>query len=607
MGETPSRRHESRSQVPVTGQPGPSGQPTADGVAAEPLHQHGSLHDQAASLGSVLDAVPDGVILADGSGRIQLVNRQVEALFGYGRDELIGRDVEALMPRRFHAVHPAHRAGYHLHPQVRPMGTGLQLFGVRRDGGEFPVEISLSPIEIGGVSLDIAIIRDVTEQRQLEHVAREELEARREMLQVVLDELPADVYLVYGPDARLVLANRRVAEMWGGRWREGAPMSEFLATSGARVYDLAGRELMVEQLATLQALRTGQSVRQQQQELRRADGSTLPVIVDAVVLEPELFPYLSEVRVRPSDPVPLVLAIHQDVSALKEAERVKDEFIALAAHELRNPIASLTGYAQMLVRPATHRGPGTDQTSEMSGKGAMEKPSDEQALPEDWQTEAVTAMAEAASRLTAFTDDLLDITRLHANRLALRPEPTELGALVRRVVRRMLVTTTPERHPINMRLPEEPVVVVVDGHRAEQVLTNLLSNAIKYSPAGGVIEVMLAVTADVTAERAEGEVRERNHQPAQRARVSVRDHGMGIPAEQQANMFVRFARADNAIEAGISGSGLGLYLCRELMERQDGSIWFESAEGAGTTVTFELPVLADLSDDADTGERGEPH
>jgi signal transduction histidine kinase len=394
-----------------------------------------------------------------------------------------------------------------------------------------------------------------------------------------------------------VLANRRVAEMWGGTWQEGAPMSEFLAASGARVYDLAGRELAVEQLATLQALHTGRSVRQQQEVLRRADSSTLPVMVDAVVLDPELFPYLSEVHVRPSAPVPLVLAIHQDVSALKEAERVKDEFIALAAHELRGPIASLTGYAQMLFR----RDPPAEDASEASETGPMEQPSGEPALPDDWQAEAVVAMAEAASRLTAFTDDLLDITRLHANRLALRPEPTELGALVRRVVRRMQVTTTPERHPITVHLPDDPVVVVVDGHRAEQVLTNLLGNAIKYSPAGGVIEVILDVIADATAERAGGD-----HQPAQRARVSVRDHGMGIPAEQQATMFARFARADNAIQAGISGSGLGLYLCRELVERQDGSIWFESVEGAGTTVTFELPLPTSLPGDADTGGRGEP-
>ncbi|HEU5441435.1 MAG TPA: ATP-binding protein [Ktedonobacterales bacterium] len=603
MGEAPSRKHESRSQVPATGPSGTPGQPIAD---AEAPDSHSSIHEQAASLGSVLDAVPDGVILADGLGRIQLVNRQVEALFGYSRDELVGRDVEALMPRRFHTVHPAHRASYHMHPQVRPMGTGLQLFGLRRDGVEFPVEISLSPIEVGGISLDIAIIRDVTEQRRLEHAMREELEVRLTMLQAVLDELPADVYLVYGPDARLVLANRRVAEMWGGTWQEGAPMSEFLAASGARVYDLAGRELAAEQLATLQALHTGQSVRQQQEVLRRADGSTLPVMVDAVVLDPEIFPYLSEVHVHPSAPVPLVLAIHQDVSALKEAERVKDEFIALAAHELRGPIASLTGYAQMLIRPAIRRAPPAEEASETSETGPMEQPSGEPALPDDWQAEAVTAMAEAASRLTAFTDDLLDITRLHANRLALRPEPTELGALVRRVVRRMQVTTTPERHPITVQLPDDSVVVVVDGHRAEQVLTNLLGNAIKYSPAGGMIEVILDVIADATAAHAGGDAAGGDHQPAQRARVSVRDHGMGIPAEQQAMMFARFARADNAIQAGISGSGLGLYLCRELVERQDGSIWFESVEGAGTTVTFELPLPTSLPDDTDTGERGEP-
>jgi signal transduction histidine kinase len=187
---------------------------------------------------------------------------------------------------------------------------------------------------------------------------------------------------------------------------------------------------------------------------------------------------------------------------------------------------------------------------------------------------------EASHRLAALTDDLLDTTRLQANRLELRPEPLEMGALVRRVVRRQRLAA--DRHTIAMTLPPEtePLLVEADMQRLEQVLTNLLSNSIKYSPQGGTIEV--EVGRSVHTEAAAGTI-------TQWAQVAVRDHGIGIPADQFDRMFSRFGRATNAHERGITGTGLGLYLCRELIERQGGRIWFESTEGVGTTFTFELP------------------
>ena len=602
-GDAPSPRRKQRlSRPPV------SDQPPADAAGASPLD---ALRDQPGSLGHAFDAIPDGIVLADESGRVRLVNRQAEAMFGYSREELADQPVEALMPERFRAVHPGHRAHYHAYPHMRPMGTGLQLFGLRRDGGEFPIEISLSPISVADTPLVLATIRDVTEQRRLERIAREELEGRLAMLRAVFDALPADAYLARGPDARLVLANQRVADMWGAEWPEGQSMARFLAMCGTRVYDLAGRELAVEQLATLRVLRTGQSVHGHQEILQRADGTVLAVQVDAIALDPHLFPHLSEVRTRPNDPVPLALVVHQDVSALREAERLKDEFIALAAHELRNPVASLTGYAQMLV-PRT-AGLGL-QTPGKSG-GARKKRKGPRSMLAPWQEEAVEAVAEAAKRLTALTDDLLDATRLHANRLALRREPTELGALLRRVVRRLRVTTTTERHPMSVVVPEEPVVVVADAQRVEQVLTNLLTNAVKYSPHGGSVEISLTVAPDGPAEtpaQTERRAQSAAHQDGDNgmdadaarigpagpvALVTVRDHGMGIPAEEQSQIFGRFARAENARQAAIPGTGLGLYLCRELLERQGGRIWFASVEGAGSTFTFELPLLANVPDD----------
>ncbi len=132
--------------------------------------------------GSALDAAPDAMIIIDSTGVILFTNRQVSALFGYPHDEIIGRSVEMLMPERFRGRHIAHRENYAGNVRLRPMGAGLDLFGRRRNGTEFPVEISLSPIEHVGRTLIAAAIRDVTDRKQVEAeliVAREAADAAR--------------------------------------------------------------------------------------------------------------------------------------------------------------------------------------------------------------------------------------------------------------------------------------------------------------------------------------------------------------------------------------------------------------------------------------------
>lgn len=233
-----------------------------------------------------------------------------------------------------------------------------------------------------------------------------------------------------------------------------------------------------------------------------------------------------------------------------QAELLKNEFLSIAAHELRTPLAVLKGFVQTLI-VQTQRGKGPQLA--------------------EWQLEALQDIDHAVIRLDNLIDDLLDVEHLQAGQFILEPEPMDLVGTVRRVVAQHQLTT--ERHPFILKIEQESVLIHADQGRLEQVLLNLFSNAIKYSPNGGPIVVSI---------RSRDEIRD--------VILSVQDYGIGIPAHQQSRIFGRFARAENAQIFGIEGTGLGLFICRELIEWHRGHIWFTSTEGRGSTFYISLPL-----------------
>jgi len=527
-----------------------------------PGASHVSLQGEGSwtNLLTLLEVSPDALVLVNAAGRIVSVNSQTEALFGYPRSELEGEALEALLPERFRAAHVPDRERYATSPRTRPMGAGLALYGRRKDGTEFPVDISLSPLLFDGALHVLGAVRDITIRQHLEEherAAREAAEARLALLQLVLDELPTCVYFVTGSEARLVLANRAAVTLWGTEWPTGQPMLDFLTTHHIRLFDTHGQALPPADFAALRALHEGKTVFQHQEIIRHADGTSLPVLVNAVALDPHLVAGLEAGggNQRISSAEPAALVVLQDVTPLKETEQLKDQFLGLVVHELRNPLAALKGFATMLLRHA--RG---DKGTALAS----------------WQQEALSEIDLAVNRLNRLTEDLLDVVRLQAGRLVLHRESIDLVHIIRRVIAQMRQSS--DYHQLMLSTSLSHLQAQMDRGRIEQVLVNLLTNAMKYSPAGGSVEVTLQ------------EVPGR-----QEALISIRDQGIGIPQAEQAHLFGRFVRASNGEIHGISGTGLGLYLCRELVSQHGGDIWFESTEGVGSTFFLRLPLSPGIS------------
>lgn len=233
----------------------------------------------------------------------------------------------------------------------------------------------------------------------------------------------------------------------------------------------------------------------------------------------------------------LYLAIHRDISRRRALERLQREFLAAVTHELKTPLTGLRAYAQLMRRRGVYSERAVD---------------------------TIVAQTQTLGRLI---DDLLDVSRLEAGQLDLRRQRLDLLVVVAGAVDAARPLSS--RHDLRLEAPAGPVPVVGDGGRLAQVMHHLLTNAIKYAPAGG--EIAVAVRRD-----------------GGQALVSVRDHGAGVPPEAMPRLFERFYRTEAARGSHIEGLGLGLTICKGLVEAHGGRIWAESTLGEGSTFTFAL-------------------
>ena len=282
----------------------------------------------------------------------------------------------------------------------------------------------------------------------------------------------------------------------------------------------ADREWTQEEYAQF----TASGVWRDELDVRRKDGGLVPVEVQATAVDlPGGTLYLSVLR---------------DISSRRRYEREQRDFIAMVAHDLKNPLTAIKGYVQLMQRRGSY------------------------------SAQNVTTVAAQANRLERLIDDLRDVVRTDADRIVLAYGETDLTALARAAVEEM--QTLNPAHDIRLEAPTDPVVGSWDAGRIEQVLGNLLTNAVKYSPEGGEIVVRIENAGDM-------------------ARVSITDQGIGVLPEALPLLFERFYRAPGGVATDRKGLGLGLYISKGIIEGHGGQITVASTVGTGSTFTFTLP------------------
>jgi signal transduction histidine kinase len=236
-----------------------------------------------------------------------------------------------------------------------------------------------------------------------------------------------------------------------------------------------------------------------------------------------------------------------ETTALRETNRLKDEFVSMVSHELRTPLASIKGYARTLLTADGHWDEGTKQ-------------------------EFVSIISDESDKLADLVENLLEMSRIEAGRMPINPEPMLLQRFCRSVVDR--VGTHHPEIKFGCAVPKDMPLVLADPRRVEQVLVNLLQNAAKYSQGDLIL------------------VRARYETGSPEAVLSVEDNGVGIAPEHLPHLFDKFYRVDGRGES-TAGTGLGLSIAQKLVEAQGGRIWVESKPGTGTCFTFTLPVIVD--------------
>jgi PAS domain S-box-containing protein len=498
----------------------------------------------------IVEGAPNGIVMIDRTGKIVIVNTRAEQVFGYSRAELVGQPVEVLVPERFRGHHPALRQTFFADPRPRPMGAERDLYGLKKNGSELPVEIGLNPIETDEGTMVLATIIDISARKAAERAVRESEQRYSLLVEGVTD------YAIFMLDPNGIVTN------WnrGAQRIKGYRTEEIVGQHFSRFYTEEDRAANVQQQALEIATRDG---RYEAEAWRvRKDGSRFlaNVVIDAlkddggqligfakitrdVSERVQAARELEEARIRLSRSR-AEEALHRAQAELAHVGRVitLGELTASIAHEVNQPLAALVTSGQACLSWLASQPPNIE--------GAIQ---------------CVDLMIQAGNRAS----EIVHRVRALATKSSIQKVPLDINNIINEAI--ALVRLELVKHRISLRTELAPdLPVLADRVQLMQVIINLVRNG---------IEAMEAVTEG----QRELMIRSRQDEAGQVV-VIVEDRGVGISPESANRLFNAFFSTKS------SGLGMGLSICRSILEAHGGQISAANNAGPGATFRFTLSL-----------------
>lgn len=497
-----------------------------------------------------MESSDDAIIGKTLDGVITSWNAGAQRIFGYTAEETVGQPVTMLIPREL----------WHEEVEIlRRLRTGqrvdhFETVRLRKDGTRIEISLTISPIRDanGAITGLSKVARDITDRKRAaerEEAVKAALLAEQKFRKLI--ENAPDAILQVDATGAIVIANR-TAELLFGYTREEllALRVESLVPDAARAHHAAYREGFAEAGVSRPM---GQGL---QLHARRKDGTEIPVEISLSPMQTEAGALVTAVirdvteRKRAEQQIQSLQQSYMTEleSRQREAERLnkmKSEFMASMSHELRTPLHTIIGFAELLEEEA-------------------------EGLLNERQKRFLDHIHKDSQHLLSLINDVLDLSRIEAGGMRLQTERVELRPAIEEAV----AATRPqaEAKGVKLREPTIPEVSLrADPLRLRQILSNLLGNAVKFTPAGGRVSV--------SAARKGGLIE-----------ITVADTGIGIPEEERVRIFDKFYQAGYTTMGVREGTGLGLTICKQLVELQGGTIWVDSVEGSGSKFHFTLPV-----------------